>query len=175
MQILSISEPLDPPVPEWPEGTHYNSDDSGHWLHLFFRDPLPVEVNSIQAGPAEFGLFVHDSVIFLLFRFGMIPLNDAPYSWWLVSEESRAVPEVRDDLHALLKVVLVDVSSGLVSALRVLTFSAELTKRLHQEIPQQTTQPWNPERHNEGIEHVHNKFNTLNLVGRSLVMCRGGE
>ncbi|MFC1833553.1 hypothetical protein ACFL2Q_02320 [Thermodesulfobacteriota bacterium] len=175
MQILSIGEPLDPSVPKWPEGSHYNFDDSRHWLRLFFRNPIPVEVNSVQTGPAQFGLFVHDSVIFLLFRFGMIPWNDAPYSWWLVSEETRVLPEVRDDVHALMKVVLVNVSTGLVSALRALTFSAEFTKRLHQEILNQSTKPWNPERHNEVIDDIHNKFNALDLVKRTVVMCRTGE
>jgi hypothetical protein len=141
MSTLSVGQPYDPSVASWPEGCHYNYDASGHWLHYLFNNPSQVEIVSIQKGPGQFGLYVQDPVIFLLHQFGDMPWNDAPYSWWLVSEQHRKLPEIGPGEHALLKVVLIDTATGIVSDLRALTFSSEFTRKLHEEILRQSETP----------------------------------
>lgn len=175
MQILAIGQPYDPSIKAWPEGTHYNYDVSGHCLHYLYHAPNELERSSIQKGEASFGLYVHGPVIFLLHRFGEMLWHDAPYNWWRVSEEHRRIPEVLDGLHALLKVVLVDTATGLVAALRALTFSADFTRRLHEAILQQSKQPCSRSQYDETIREVYSRFAIEELVRRSKIFCKRGE
>ncbi len=175
MQVLAIGQPYDPSIKEWPEGCLYNYDNSGHWLHYLLNGPSDLEKSSIQKGEATFGLYVHGPVIFLLHRFGEMPWQDAPYSWWLVSEEFRQIPDVSEGLHALLKVVMVDTASGLIAALRALTFSAEFTKQIHEAISRQSEEPFCLSQYDAAIREVYSRLSTEQLVRRSEVFCKGGE
>jgi hypothetical protein len=175
MQILSVGQPYSSEICEWPEGCHYNVDEYGHWLHYFHENPTRAEIDSIQRGPAKFGLFVHEPVIFLLHKFGQMNWHDAPYSLWLVSREHRRIPELTEGEHAFLRVVLVDTATGIVAALRALTFSVEFTSRLHKEILRQSESPWSSSRHDAVIESVYSRFTTQDLVERSIVFCNGGD
>jgi hypothetical protein len=175
MQILSVGQLYSTEICEWPEGCHYNVDEYGHWLHYFYENPTRAEIASIQRGPARFGLFLHDPVIFLLHQFGEMPWNDAPYSWWLVSREHRRIPELTEGEHAFLRVALVDTTTGIVAALRALTFSVEFTRRLHEEILRQSESPWSSCRHDAVIESVYSRFTTQDLIERSIIFCNGGD
>jgi hypothetical protein len=175
VHILALNEPFDQSVKAWPEGTMFNVDASGHWLIYFYSSPSQIEIQSIQQGGAQFGLFMTDSVIFLLHQFGEMPWNDSSYSVWLVAEEERRLPEISDHLHALLRVVMVDTDTGLVAALRALTFSAEFTKALHKAIHVQASVPWDKARHEEIIRDVYARFTTNDMVRQSRIFCRGGE
>ena len=175
MQILAVGQEYDPLIREWPEGCHYNFDSGGHWLHYFYRNPLEIEIASIQRGPVQFGLYIHKPVIFLLHQFGYMPWNDAPYSVRLVSQEYRRVPELADGEHAFLRVVLIDTATGIVAALRALTFSSEFTRKLHGEIRRQSEGPWSPGRHDEIIQSVYSRFTANDLVQRAQILCKGGE
>jgi hypothetical protein len=73
------------------------------------------------------------------------------------------------------KTVLVDTSSGLVAALRVLTFSAEFTRSLHEAILLQTQNPWDPAEHDQVIRKVYSRFSTEDLVHRAEIFCKGGD
>ncbi len=175
MQVLAVGQPYDLSIKEWPEGCLYNYDNSGHWLHYLLSHPSELEKSSIQKGEATFGLYVRGPVIFLVHRFGEMLWQDAPYSWWLVSEEFRHIPDVSEGLHALLKVVMVDTATGLVAALRALTFSADFTKKLHEAIVHQSQQPFCQSRYDAAIREVYSRLSTEELVGLSEVFCKGGE
>jgi len=175
MHVLAINEPFNLGITCWPEGTMFNVDASGHWLIYLYSSPSPVEVQSIQQGDAQFGLFMADSVIFLLHQFGQMPWNDSSYSIWLVAEEERRLPEISDHLHVLLRVVMVDTSTGLVAALRALTFSAQFTKALHQAIHIQASLPWDKTRHEQTIQDLYSRFATDDLVRQARIFCKGGE
>ena len=175
MQILAGGQQYCPETGPWPEGCHYNYDSSGHWLHYLYNNPSQIEVDSIQSGPAQFGLYIQDPVIFLLHQFGAMPWNDAPYSWWMVSSEHRRLPEITEGEHAFLRIALIDTATRLVAALRALTFSTEFTKRLHLEILRQSQSPWNLSKHDQVIKSIYSNFSTNDLVKQAQIFCKGGE
>ena len=175
MHVIAVGEQYTPSVVEWPDGTHYQYDVRGHWLHYLVQRPSAIETESIQTGSAQFALYIHDSVIFLLHQFGEMLWNDAPYSWWLVSDDERHLPDDGHGLHALLKVVLVDTSTGRVAALRALTFSAGFTRSLHKAIKTQSEAPWSLSRHEMIIRSVYARYSTEDLLCRSQIRCTGGE
>jgi hypothetical protein len=175
MFSLIIGQPYDSSIIEWPEGCHFNYDDSGHWLHYMFNNPSKDEIESIQSGSAEFGLFIQEPVIFLLHRFGEMLWQDASYSWWRVAKDHRHVPDLSPAFHALLKVVLIDSSNGIVKAMRALTFSAEFTHRLHKEIIGQIESPWDAEQHDRIINSIYQTYTSAEMADHSVIRCRGGE
>lgn len=85
------------------------------------------------------------------------------------------MPEPRSDIHALLRVVLLDSNTGIVKALRVLTFSAEFTHRFHQEVIYQSQMPWSQGRHDEVIQSVYRRYSPEEMALLSVIRCRGGE
>jgi hypothetical protein len=175
MDILAIGQPFGQTTRQWPEGTMFNYDASGHWLIYFYSSPSRIEISSIQEGPAEFGLYVAGPVIFLLHRFHPMPWNDSPYTFWLVHEDERKLPEVSDHLHALLRVILVDTSTGLIEAIRACTFSAEFTKKLHQAIHFQASLAWDQSLHEQVIQEVYTNLTTNDMVRQCKLFCKGGE
>ena len=175
MRVIAVGEPYDLSIKEWPEGSHYNFDSAGHWLHYFFRNPSSIETSSVQKGPARFGLYIQGPVIFLLHKFGDMPWNDSPYSFWLVPEEYRKLPDINSRDHAFLRTVLIDTATGLVGALRALTFSVEFTRRLHEEIVLQSMKPWYPVSYDQIISSTYSNFSAYDLVKRSTIFCNGGE
>ena len=175
MHVIAIGKPYDRSIKEWPEGTHYNFDSSGHWLHYFFSNPADVERVSIQNRPAQFGIYIQGPVIFLLHKFGDMPWNDSPYSFWAVPEQYRRLPDINDQDHAFLRAVLIDTSTGIVEALRALTFSAQFTRRLHEEIVLQSMKPWDPGAYDSVIKSIYSNFSTFDLVKRSTIFCNGGD
>ena len=77
---------------------------------------------------------------FLLYRFGeILPWSDSAFSWWNVAEEVRRIPEQRKHPaeRTLLKIILVEATTGVIKAIRVTTFSPEFTERLHRGIRRQ--------------------------------------
>lgn len=175
LEILAVGEPFKYDGEILPEGTHYNYDASGHWLHYLYNNPTKTEIQSLQSGEAEFGLFVREPVVFLLHKFGDMLWNDSSYNWWLVSENARQIPTVGDGLHALLKVVMVNTTNGIVVALRALTFSPDFTERLHQAILKQIERPWTKQEHEGVVGHVYSRYSSLDLVKRAGIFCKGGE
>ena len=174
MHVIRVGEEYTPSVLKWPDGCHYRYDTSGHWLHYLFHHPSSIEKEIVQSGPAQFALYIHESVIFFLHQFWEMLWNNAPYSWWLVPDEERQLPDFEDGLHALLKVVLVDTLTGRVAAMRALTFSADFTKRLHAEIRAQSGKPWSLSEHEEIIRYVYARYSTDDLLIRAHIRCRGG-
>lgn len=175
MHAIMIGEQYEANVTDWPEGCHYNFDEAGHWLHLMWSNPIDLEISSVQSGRAQFGLYLHDTVIFLLHQFGETPWNEAAYSIHLVARERRCLPEMDSNLHALLKVILIDSGTGIVKAIRALTFSAEFTYRLHRAIEWQSKQPWDASKHTEIVKWVCDTYKTADLVQLAEITCKGGD
>jgi hypothetical protein len=173
--IIAVGQPYDPDTQTLPEGCHYNFDVSGHWLHYLYQNPTQIEIDSVQKGEAQFGLYTKGPILFLLHQFGAMAWNDAAYSWWLVSAEFRKLPEETDGVHALLKTIMVDTASALVKAIRACTFSAEFTTCLHDAIRRQTQKPWSKTEHEEAVRHIYSKYSTMDLVNMGEVFCKGGE
>lgn len=129
----------------WPGGSQYQFRLDQHELLLFFNRPTPREIEDVKRGAAEFAFLTSEDVLVFLFRFGReILWSDAPYSIHMVPAEQRTVPEPSGAVepHALLSVILVDASSGIIHALRAVSFSPAFTAALHLAIREQAARPW---------------------------------
>lgn len=178
MMLFAVGE-KHPVLTTWDQnvsGVVYDYDCSGHWQHYFLKKPTKKEIDSIQSGPARFGLFTHDNIIFLLSQFGDMDWNDAGYSCFLVQEDRKQLPDITEKGHGLLTTVLVDTETMIVEAMRTLTFSVEFTDRIHHEIIRQSKQkPWDSSENNQRIAAIYSKFTTPQMVKQSQIFCNGGD
>jgi hypothetical protein len=145
MHALEIGKLYHPGVRCWPEGGEYNFRSGGHELLLRFARPAAQEIEDVRRGDCEFALALVGDILFFLYRFGQVAgWSDAPYTWHLLPEDQRIPPQPPDtgESRALLQVILLDASTGIVRALRGVTLSPAFTRSLHTAIQVQMGTPW---------------------------------
>jgi hypothetical protein len=174
---LSVGTLYSPAVTRWPETAQYQYRSGTHELLLFLESPDAREVDDVARGEARFGLLVHGTAIFFLYSFGGGPWSDAPFSIHLVPAAERKLPDVlrSDATRAVLQVILVDASTGIVRALRLVSLSPEFTLELHSAIVAQAAQPADPAAHDRAIEAAYRRFpDTKAMVAAARATCVGG-
>lgn len=142
---ISVGELLVSGKTSWPQTCEYNYYHNGHELRLFYATPTEKEVEGVKKGECEFAFLADGPVIFVMYRFGQAPWSDTPYSWHLVPDDMKpAMPTSPQtaETRAILSVILVDALTGIVKALRAVTFSPHFTHLLHAAIAAQASTPW---------------------------------
>lgn len=152
MYKIEVGKPLRPGLGRLPEGAQYNWGQGGHVLDLWLPHPSASEIKAAKSGAIEVALLEvaeAPDVIWLLYHLEGpgdrgIPWSDAPYSWHLLPEDRRAMPEMltHEAQRALLHVILCDAGTAIVKALRSVSLSPELSGALHDAILQQAARPW---------------------------------
>jgi len=150
----------------WPELAQYNCRGGEHELILFFDRPTSKEVQAVSKERAEFALFVERSLIVMVYRFGQeVPWSDAPYSIHLVPREERVVPPTPEPgMRAILHIILVDASSGIIRAMRGLSMSAEFTQALHHAIQEQAEMSFTRADYNGELEQLFAGYSSFDLA-----------
>lgn len=176
MPVYSVGELYHPGRTNWPECAQYSYRSGADELLLFLRDPNPAEVKSVRKGDADFALVVRPPLLVLCYRFRpAIPWSDAPYSWHLVAPEQQTAPPFEvDQPHALLSVMLIDAATGIIRAIRALTFSPDFTAALQVAIAEQAAQPWDQRQYDDALAALYAGSTSEQLVTRAVAMCRGG-
>ena len=138
MYKLEVGKPYQPGRRRWPEGVDYNWRSGGHELRLFLGGATRHEVEAVRSGPVQFGFFAEPEGLFLIARFGTRLSFDCSYNWHRLSADDRTLPppseETSPKLRAILTIILVEATSGVVLALRGVTFSPEFTRAIHRAI-----------------------------------------
>ena len=132
MEVLRVGDLYIPSRKRWPEGAEYNFSAAGHELRLFFNSPTAAEVRAVRRAPIHILLFA-PPVIDLVWKIdGIGEWSDCPYSWHLLTDSHRVLPaETGDQQHALLNVLLIDASNGILKAIRAVSLPPHATARLH--------------------------------------------
>lgn len=168
----------------WPERTEYNYRGNDHELRIFLASPTAGEIEGISGAPAEFALAVEGSALFLLSQFGDgtpglgMPWSDTPYSWWLVLAHERQLPnpEPGSEERILLHVLLIDATTGILKAMRALTFSPEFSRALINTIRRQARTSFDKVSHDNDINLAYHRYpSTQDMVDAAIARCKGGE
>ena len=163
---------------QWEEGADYNFRADTHELRLFYQRPSAAEVSDIESGRAAFALATYRDVIIICYRFGEQPWSDATYTWHLVPEDERTIPDfpASDEERALLHIVLIDATTGIVKALRACTYSPAFTAALHDAIRYQSAQPFNREEYDRQSQRVYAGHTSRQIATQlARYRCVGGE
>jgi hypothetical protein len=174
----SVGKPYDPRRRSWPEAADYNFRSGEHELRIFLAGPMPSEIAAIRSGPVEFGMFAESEGLFLVTRFGRSLSFDTSFQWHRALPSERVPPppweETSPEARALLTIILVDAATGLVRALRTVTYSPEFTRAIHRAIADQAAAPFDGPVHDRWADGML-RFTMDQLWDRTTVRCRGGE
>jgi hypothetical protein len=177
MHRLEVGKPYDPQRRSWPEGADYNYRAGGHEIRIFLRAAARAEVEAVRSGPVEFGFFADPMGLFLIARFTRMSF-DCSYQWHRVAVEDRTLPpaweEISPALRALIHILLVDAETGVVLALRDVSFSPEFTRALHRAIADQTVGPYDRAAHQRWADGMTAQHTTDQLWGKCTMRCQGG-
>jgi hypothetical protein len=177
MHFLEVGKLYNPNRTSWPETNQYNYRAGQHELTIFYNRPTPEEVEAFSRGEAEFALHYEGKIIFFLYKFGGLAWADANYSWHLVGENERRVPPPARSAEerALLNVLLVDASTGVLKAMRALTLSPRFTRALEHAIREQAAAAFSPRAHDASLAILYGKYATTNsLLKAASVRSKGG-
>lgn len=175
MYAIQVGKPLNPNTLSWPSMPEYNFIDGSHELIISYPNPRPQEIEAVWEATAHFAFTVIGDIIVFQFRFGAaLPWSDCGYNWHRVPEEARTLPDLPEPgERAMLAVIFIDANTGIVKALRALTFSHTFTKRLHQAIRDQAARPF-PDDYALQAEMLFVNYSTKQLRQRALASCTGG-
>jgi hypothetical protein len=179
MHRLEVGKRYEPSRRRWPEGADYNYRSGGHELRLFLGGATPGEVDAVRFGPVQFGFFAEPEGLFLITRFGTRMSFDCSYNWHHVSAEDRTLPppseETSPALRALITILLIEANTGVVLAIRTVTFSPEFTRAIHRAIADQVGAPYEKAAHERWADGMTQRLSTHQLWARCTVRCRGGD
>ncbi len=178
MALFEVGKLYNPNKQRWLEASQYSFRGGQHELVLFFNNPTPREVEEVRRGTAEFALHVERPLIVLCYRFGDgVPWSDAPYSYHVLPEHERRLPPETDEatIRALLLVYLVDAETGILRAMRQVSFSPEFTARLHGAIREQAIEPWDQSEYDRALAELYRRRSTSELVRALSIRCVGGS
>lgn len=161
----------------WPEMAQYHYMAGEHHLHVFMRQPSEIEVKATKTGMAEFALVVEQDIIFLLYQLSPIPWSDAPYSWHMVPADQRTLPaDVPQGKGALLTVMLIDATTGIIKAIRAVGLGTNFTNTLHAAIRDQAARSFDQPRYDEQLNRTYARYPTTDLLlSRAVARYRVGE
>ncbi len=177
-----VGKPYIPGRRNWPENVEYNYRQSTHELRAFMANLNLWEVEEIRRGPCEFALAVEGDVLFFLYRFGegrreAVPWSDAPYSWHLVPADQRSLPEPHGlpEGRDTLQVILVDALTGIIRALRMVSFSPAFSTALRLAIRDQALRPWpGGAEYDRQLTAIYDRYDSQALLARAVAKTKGG-
>ncbi len=177
MNTLEAGKRYNSAVESWPEGAQYNYRGNTHELLLFFAEPSESEISSVKSGTMDVAVTSVSDILLLLFRFDPgIPWSDAPYSYWMVPSDERAVPPVlQGEQRPLLLTILIDAGSGIIHAIREVSLSTRVGLVLHELIRDQAAKPITKAQYESAIDNIFTKYPTKALLERAVAKCKGGE
>jgi len=179
MQIVAIGKPLFEARRELPEAVEYNYQSGDHTLLLSMKNLHPKEIEAVRASEAEFGLYRENGIVFLLYRFGVVlPWSDSAFSWWNVAEEDRRIPapQMNPAERILLKIILVEASTGIVKAIRVTTLSPFFSEKLHEAIRLQARgEPLSRDEFVARSLSIYQNKTPFDFAAEAIVKTKGGE
>lgn len=174
-EILAVGKPYIPGRRNWPDSTaDYNWRAGGHELRLFVANISKAELRAVESRRLDFGLLVDLPELYIISRFfdprnpaKMVISFDCSYTPHLVQPSERTPPpafeETNPKLRALVTVILVEATSGIVAALRASTYSPEFTRALHRAISEQLAMPFDEAEHRRRVAQKVRDFTTDQL------------
>jgi hypothetical protein len=136
--------------------------------------PSDAEIQDIRMGTALFA-WVDDGgpVAVLCCRFGSLPWMDAPHEPWKEKQADRGAPAGTAGSSLVLNVVLVDASTGIIQALRLLTWEPQFADAVRNTITRQLAIPRDDAAAGRALDALY-QLDTAALATRAKARCTGG-
>lgn len=163
MKSGQVGQPYQPGQDQLEEKLIYRLDNDGHGLVIVKTGISNQEIENIQNGAVELGIYIDGPIIFLLFKFGTASWNDAPFSWHTVPRGIRVYPEEAED-SATLRVTLVEAANGIVLAGRQVALTPAFADKLNEAIKVQANSSFNGLSYGKHLNVVYNQYTAEDMV-----------
>lgn len=177
MAVYRVGHPYRAGVGQWPEAAQLRVTPASAELALFWARPEPGESAAVSAGAAQFAWVDVERIAVLLARFGgdEAAWVDCPY-------HPAQDPQVRPPVVAagqplLVHVVLVDAGTGVVAALRTLTWPPGFAHRVAQTVNRLLAVPAAPGAIDAVLDALYTRYPHTDdlLLAHDVARCVGGE
>jgi hypothetical protein len=176
MYAYAVGKPYNAGKTVWPEMPALRLTAQGTQLLLFYRSPTDQEISAIRTGKASFGWIASELTGVLAFRFHPLPWADVPYTPHREQpDDTPGLPE-GDEGQLLVQIVLVDADTGIIRALRALTWPERFTKAVRASVQEMLDKPFNAAATDAALDALYARYpQTDQLVRqRADVTCTGG-
>lgn len=175
---LAVGEPFAPGVTYGGNDRfEYRYTNGTHLLQCILGRLSEREIQAFQHGAMHVGLYTRGDSLFFLFKIdGLYEWSDQAFSINALPPEAREIPAPQPGSDKiLLSMALVDADTGLVRALRAVTYSAHMTQLFERILRRQVANGLTQEQHQRNVEATYREFpQSKDLVRRALVTERAG-
>ena len=175
-QLVVAGEEFIKGVRGWPEGPLVAYSAVGCHLLLLYKNPTEWERKEFYE-TARFALFYKYNTIFLIFKFGNMPWQDAPYHYSL-DRGDRHDPQEHINgpgNRLFINCFLINATTGIVDEMRAMTFSPDFTRRFLECVKDQAENPTTHGDHARRVARIYGQYPTpKSMVKDALVVCQGG-
>lgn len=178
MQKLEVGKPFDENHDSWPEGVLYGFNRGQHSLAVFFNDPQEGEILAFRKAQVKFSLTTLEGIIFVgAFIPSVLDWSDAPFHIKLQSEETwcESTDPKTPETRIMLSLFLVNAASGILEAMRLVTYSPAFSRAFEAAIEDQKVAPFDPATHNRHLGDIQMKMTSAQIVRKAHITCTGGE
>jgi hypothetical protein len=177
MYEYRVGMPYSPTRTSRSDAGEYNYRARSHELRLFFSNLSRADVRAVSNGPADFALLMQKDVLFFLYRFGeAVPWSDAPYSLHKVAQkfpdEASLPPTELAGKSVLLNILLIEATTGIIQAVRVIGFPSSFSQALHEAIRKTWDAPFSEASYNAQIDEAYRLYpHTMDMVKAAQHRC----
>jgi len=157
-------------------GVAFHADKERFDLAVFHDNPSEEEIYNYTKGRAHFGLYRQGPVIFLLSRFGVLPLCSAPFSMRLVSPNLQGLPQgYAPGNQLMLQVLLVDSGTNTIQGIRVIALHPALSQAFANEVDRQMRTPCSRAEYGQAVADAYAQHPTdESMLEHALVLNPDG-
>lgn len=173
MHAYAVGQPYSPARSVWPETSHLRFWAGGAELALFMRGPSAAEIQAVRAGRTEYVWIDSDTAGVLAYRcVPGLPWQDTPYTPHL--DATYTPPTSRG--HLLVHIVLVDAASGIIRAMRQVSWPPEFAAAVMATVTRLADAPTAPSAHHAAVDALYTRYPTTDLLiaRRGDTRCVGG-
>jgi len=174
--MKTVGEPYVPGKSNWPNSMEYFYHEKLHELRIFLDDLKENEINAVQNDPCELGIFIHQYVIFFLFKFviytdskpQVILGGECPHLSYTITQGEKHEPE--GDEMSPLNIHLVDAKSGIIKATRLITLSEDFFNTFKNAIKEQNDNETDKETFFNNIKKIYTEY-PPNAMWENATIC----
>lgn len=137
--LLQVGELYAPEITSWPtERFECRYFDGNHLLQICDASITEKTLEAFHYGQIHVGLFQRNQVLHILFRIeGFYDWSDQAFTMMRVDPADRALPALAPGEHTGINFFLVDANTGVIRAMRLVTYSAHASQVLHRILKEQ--------------------------------------
>ncbi len=165
----------------WPQGPHLWLDGDGDTrLALFLSNPSRQEIRAVETGTAQFAWTEQAINGFLLFKFGVLPWNDAPFNPQRLDQPFSNQPAPAGT-HSRTFTFLVNADTGRIAAMRMFTWPAYFLNHITNSVHRLAAHPYTEAAAEQAQQDFYSRYPdgpSLYHLARTLppqARCTGGQ